>query len=108
MKAILLAAGVMMVPLCASGQNFYSGNDLLDLCERGRVGAISYVSGAADAIMFLANSNGQPEFCLPEGTTDRQITDVVCKHIDSFPSSRHRPAAGLTRGALNLAFPCAN
>ncbi|WP_350310461.1 Rap1a/Tai family immunity protein [Paracoccus sp. SSJ] len=104
--------GVLAVGLALAGpawgqMMFYDGNKILEWCEASRPSAYSYVSGVVDTFNFIGTRPGEkPEFCIPHGATLRQITDTVCKHIDAFPAARHISAAGLTRGALNIAFPC--
>jgi len=106
MKRLALVA-VMVGIAGGANADFYDGNKILTFCETDRAAAYGYVAGVIDFHeYYVVQTYGEPFFCLPEGVTVRQVTDIACDHIEKHIASRHLGAGGLVQGALNIAFPC--
>lgn len=113
--ALLLTAAV------AAGQRatfFHRGNHLYELCnpsssEFSQGMCRGYVIGVSDGLeygrLIFTGFSGQKRFiCMStEGTNAVQITDIVVKHLQENPASRHLVAASIVFFALHYAFPCA-
>lgn len=113
MKQIVgaILAGLLLVGP-ASAQ-FYTGNELLDLCKSSRTLVIGYsagfVEGRQDIVVDADDGmlrTVKPTFCIPDGVTLGQITDVICKALTDNPANRHWSASVLARASINDAFPC--
>jgi hypothetical protein len=44
--------------------------------------------------------------CIPDAATSQQLFDVVKKHLNDFPQSRHHDSSLLILMAFGRAFPC--
>lgn len=98
-----LIASLLFVPTMASAE-FMSGNDLLtnmrgDVTSRAL--AIGYVMGVIDV---FTNST----ICSPPGITAGQVKDIIRKHLEENPGSRHFTADSLIRNRLERIWPCLN
>lgn len=112
MLARLLAVA-MILPTGALAQNssgnFYSGNELHEECQTNRHFVRGYVSAVFDSRYLFTSMGVLNEFwemCAPESGTIGQLVDVVCKHVDETPETRHYSASQVTSSALLKAFPC--
>ena len=96
-----LIAGLLMVPSIASAE-FISGNDLLrdmrgDITSRAL--ALGYVMGVIDV---FTNST----ICPPPGITAGQVKDIIQRHLEDNPGTRHYTADSLIRNRLEIIWPC--
>jgi hypothetical protein len=74
-----------------------------DLGENGsNVVAKERLAGYVAAIV----DNYEPLLCIPEGTTDEQVIEVVKKYLNEHPEQLHRNASIPVVKALGRAFPC--
>jgi hypothetical protein len=99
MKKIFIAC--LLVPTIANAE-FLSGNRLLsDLngTPMERMLALGYVMGVADT---FTNST----VCPPDNVTAGQVQDIVKKHLEQNPASRHYTADSLIRNKLQEIWPC--
>lgn len=91
---------------------FYSGNDLLRVCEEanGALVCLGYVMGISDILMGIAHNTGHPrsaaKYCSEKGTTGRQMKDATVLFLKNNPAQRTRPAAELVLAAFKQAWPC--
>jgi len=112
LRALVFAAGF----LCsASGfaqefTAFVSGNKLLEICTPVQTpSCYAYVEGAADAFQSTFSALHMQQhalFCLPEGTTSRQLVDIATNYLRDHPEQRHDVASANVALALANAFPC--
>lgn len=112
--AALAACAFLALPAQAQAERFeayfFSGNDLYELMtdetDRStmavyrRAQASAYVTGISDATNNL-------DFCLPKTITRGQIYDVVKRHLQTTPQTRHFGAGLHVAYALKSAYPCA-
>lgn len=110
MKAILLAAGVMM----ASGQAgangyFIDGNTLYGICQTDPKSAEMFAMAAIDAFTFggtaFPSSRGAT-VCVPSSARSPQLRDLVCQALEKNPADRHLAASRLAWETFTDAFPC--
>lgn len=114
-RVMLVALALLLYgPKSAVAYNaFFSGNNLLELCnDPSMEGAcLEYVAGVADVLSILVEDgsslNGfRP--CVPvAGVKVSQLSDIVVRYLRTHPEERHLTAASLVAKALSLAFPCA-
>ncbi len=116
---------LMIVLLFSSGQAraeqgeaFYTGNELLELCEAYLSGdtvaiitigntCIGYVIGIADAQKIFVNRNlMEQNWCLPEDIKASQLVRVVTKYLQENPQALHLTASSMAANALQKAFHC--
>lgn len=93
----------------------YSGNDLLtdlkDSQGTGMLSGLSYLGGIIDAEALARNLEQRrpyprPYYCLPDGVTGGQVSDIVRQHLEANPTTRHYSAVFPVTAALLKAFPC--
>ena len=114
LRALVLAAGVLY-PASGSAQEFpafVSGNRLLEACTPVQTpSCYGYVEGAADAFQSVFSAMHLQQhamFCLPQGTTSRQLADITINYLRDHPEQRHNAASANVAVALANAFPCPN
>jgi len=97
-------------------ENFYSGNELLAMCEaylsetgsaaKGNT-CFGYVAGIVDAHNTFVNlADLEQSWCPPENLDGSQLVRVVTKYLQGNPQQLHLTASSLVVNALILAFPC--
>lgn len=94
-------AVLMLVPALANAE-FMSGNSLLtDMngSEMKKMFAFGYVIGVADT---FSNST----VCPPANITAGQVQDIIKKHLEDNPATRHYTADSLIRNKLEAVWPC--
>ena len=80
---------------------------LLDLCRQNQGSCIAYTLGAPDSFAAAQAYAGRPaQFCVPEGTTNARMTQVVFDFIRANPDRGNLSAGMVVVMALNGAFPC--
>ena len=108
MKAILLAAGVMM----AAGQagayrSFTSVDELQSMCRNDYTSALSYVSGVIDAAELAADASKSINLiCSPPDATLGTLTEVSCSWVLSGGIDRRASAANQILTSIMRAWPC--
>jgi len=87
----------------------FTGNWLLERCERNDDGSASYYQDDAYCIGYVAGAadilNDVSEICI-DGIQYGQMRKVVEKYLRNNPELLHRNADILVRNALQKAFPC--
>jgi hypothetical protein len=68
--------------------------------------AMQYINGVVDGLYQAEALAGREYLCAPAAVTLGQMRDVVRKHLDSYPSTRHLLAGSLVYVALSSAWPC--
>lgn len=118
------AVAILTLCVCHSFAHAYSGNELLQDCEKTNHYSAGYctgyVWGVSEGItqnwtLLVLYASKYPEqrttvpnmtYCLPQGVTVSQMQSVVVKYLRDNPAHRHALAAGLVQTALTEAFPC--
>jgi hypothetical protein len=85
---------------------FYSGNDLLRVCEKERnTTCVGYILGVADT-QNASVRNERRRVCIPERAEPRQLVDLVLAYLKEKPQERHWEAWTIVHNALVASFPC--
>jgi len=99
-------------------QYFYTGNELLELCEAYLDGGTSaniakgntcfgYVTGISDAHNnFVGWKVMEQQWCKPENMDGTQLVRIATKYLQEKPEHLHLGASSLVANALIKAFPC--
>ena len=111
---VLVFAAGFLCPVSSFAQDLFpayvSGNRLLEACSPVQTpSCYVYVEGATDAFQstFSALHMQQHDlFCLPQGTTARQLVDIAVNHLRDHPEQRHTVASANVALAFANAFPC--
>lgn len=104
----LAVAAMALTPKIATAE-FYSGNELFQLCMNYQHGASLYIGGVLDAaVVFqdVENNLQTAGVCMPPKVLLGQARDIACLYLQGHPENRHYPAAGLVIGSMAEAFPC--
>ena len=97
-------------PDLAGGSNgriaYMTGNNFLAQCRNSRASCEIYVQGVNDGLFaaIVGTSRDLP-YCIPEGSTISQVTDVVLNFMDRHPEDRHLLAPTIIANALQMAWP---
>jgi len=99
-------------------QSFYSGNELLEMCEAYLDGGTStniakgntcfgYVTGISDThTLFVSWELMEQQWCKPENMQGVQLVRIATKYLQENPQALYLTADSLVATALILAFPC--
>lgn len=101
-----LVIALSLFPAVADAR-FYSGNDIMKMCQGSKQSAMGFASGVFDTIK-TAQELGfiDPAICNPSEVTLEQITDVMCSHIEKSPEDRDISASAMAWVAFQNAWPC--
>lgn len=105
----LVAIALALAPTTVLAGGFYSGNELLNLCQNQNASAGDYVAGVIDTTVTVhaAQENLQiPNICMPATSRLSQARDVVCGYLYNHPEERHFSASSTAMNVLSRAFPC--
>jgi hypothetical protein len=105
----LVAALALTAASASANANagFETGASLLAHCELPNLEiCLGYVAGIADAMDSGHDAIGGWRACVPTGTANAEIQNVVIQTLRRHPETRHYLASGLVAFALNQAFPC--
>lgn len=124
-----LSCSVLLAASPAATQTL-AGNDVLQACSMADNLAaegfcLGYIVGAIEGLKWGAasiiaqDSAGllEPDeldllssvllgFCIPDTASNGQLKDVVVKHLQDNPATRHETARTLVQVALSAGFPC--
>ncbi|MBX4919991.1 hypothetical protein HJA76_09750 [Rhizobium bangladeshense] len=110
----LFATGENITTACRAFRQLAQGgnqtNDAQVAYNAGRcLGQVEMVADF-DAIhrSSIAYSVHFPKFCLPNGTNNGAIAEVVANYADSHPEQRSLAGYALIRRAMAVAWPCAS
>lgn len=103
----LIFVGVVfaaLLSMCTPTFANVTGNQLLKMCDAAentadKGGCMGYITGALDM-------GDEILFCIPQGTTYRQLGDMVLKTLRDIPSIRNGHADGIVAAVMQSAFPC--
>ena len=100
---------VLASPSWASG--YYSGNQLLNFCaaQDATFDAVwlAYIVGATDGLLVMQDGlKGGGKLCIPAGVKVEQLKDIVVRHLQAHPETRHYAAAGEVLLSLMESFGC--
>lgn len=103
------AAGVVLC-LAHSGsraEGFWDGNKLFAECRKATKLCDAYLAGLADMAAKEAGvALPSAAVCLPDGTSPRQLREVVLKQLKDYPQGRGEPAVYIALTAMKEAWPC--
>ena len=101
---------------------FYTGNQLLELCEAyyeenittitkanvyEALDCIGYMKGIVDMHeTFVELGSTKQYWCFTENVKADQLVHITVKYLQEHPEALHLTAGFLTATALYLAFPC--
>ncbi len=98
-----------------------SANDLLASCVASSLSAagrsrqrycLGFVSGVEEAVRLLrvrgssGAENAEPPFCIPAGTTARELASTFTRYASGRGRDLDRPSASVVLEALTSGFPC--
>jgi hypothetical protein len=89
----------------AAGNQFLSGNDLLQLCDTDYAQCDGYVEGVIDHLE-ASRANERLSPCVPIGTDGEQAKNVVVKYMKDHPQMRKEPAWAVVDIAVVTAWNC--
>lgn len=112
-----IAALVLLVAAQRGAANYYTGNDIMRLCENtgpSESGAnlaknnqcLSYLFGISDAFATLQRMGFKPVVCLPLGTEGEQLRRVFLRFMRQRPELWQYPATLMALEAYNNTWPC--
>lgn len=100
MAGLLLAAAQAEEPPIIPA--FFTGESLLEICERPNAGQCSmYVVGVLDGVFLLRENR----ICLPK-MNNRDAALIVTRYLEDNPAERPVAAASVVASALEDRFPC--
>jgi len=107
-RALVAALALTAVSASASANaGFETGASLLAHCELPNPEiCLGYVAGIADAMDSGHDAIHGWRACVPTGTANAEIQNVVIQTLRRHSETRHYLASGLVAFALNQAFPC--
>ena len=88
------------------------GNQLYEMCSQRnnnleQYGCLYYIVGVTDGVKTERHPSISTQFCIPNGVTNGQLTDIAFLWLQKHPEQRHYTAASDVIVALTEAFPCA-
>lgn len=102
-------AGIFVF-LCSTGsraEGFWDGNKLFAECSKATKPCDAYLAGLADMAAKEAGvALPSAAVCFPEGTSLRQLREVVLKQLKDYPQGRGEPAVYIALTAIKEAWPC--
>ena len=117
MKAAAVALSILIASIMGqpSAQANQSGNEIREVCQissRGpktelEVAKATYWEGFVEAILSVGQRLHEPDrFCVPDGVTGGQATNLLLKYLNDNPDKAHRPAETLAITAFWKAWAC--
>jgi hypothetical protein len=58
------------------------------------------------ALTFAHNAGAKPPFCVPDGLSDRALSDAVAGYIATTPKAAGAPAVAAIYAAMVASYPC--
>lgn len=102
-------AGIVLClgPGVGEAQGFWDGNKLYAECRKTTKLCDAYLAGLADmAVKEAGVALPSAAVCFPEGTSLRQLRDVVLKQLKDYPQGRGEPAVYIALTSIKEAWPC--
>lgn len=88
-------------------QAAWDGSKLYAECRKKSALCAAYLTGVSD---FASKESGlalpSAAVCFPEGTSARQIRDVVLRQLETYPQGRSEEAVYIALTAMKEAWPC--
>ncbi len=107
--ALLLASGG--TAQAQKGGYFWTGNNLLRVCNASLEVCLAYVAGVVDAAAAanaLTGSFAGFKICIRGAVSVNQAKDVILNYLRAHPEQRDANAASIAAYALQRAFHCQN
>jgi hypothetical protein len=103
MKRLFLVVSLLTFSTFSNAE-FYSGNDLKQMCAAPSYTddaiCMGYVTGVYDTLL------SQGAICSSGGVTVGQLQEIVKKYFSQNPERLHFTAQSLVRSSFRAAFPC--
>jgi hypothetical protein len=121
LTAVLAMPAGAQVPAQESDKYFpqqLSANALLASCVASSLSAagrsrqrycLGFVSGVEEAVRLLrvrGSSGAEPPFCIPAGTSARELAGAFTRYASGRGRDLDRPSASVVLEALTSGFPC--
>lgn len=91
----------------SGAEGFWDGNKLFAECRKTTKLCDAYLAGLADmAVKEAGVALPSAAVCFPEGTSLRQLREVVLKQLNDYPQGRGEPAVYIALTAIKAAWPC--
>jgi hypothetical protein len=108
---IVVAAALTLLSITHARADFFSGSDLLEMCNASPIRVDFYVAGLSDISGPDNSQERTPKsihpFCIPKDVGLVQMREVACKYLaDATPQRRHLGGSALVRSSFVAAFPC--
>ncbi|SFI64553.1 hypothetical protein SAMN04515648_0948 [Phyllobacterium sp. CL33Tsu] len=108
MRRFLLVAA-MVVATSSAQAGFYTGNEMLEMCEakRGTVDRAicnGFITGVADSMDAIRAWLGIKRQCVPGRVTTGQLVDLLKDYLEKHPAVRHDDAGAIAVLAISEAF----
>jgi hypothetical protein len=103
---------VAMSSISPVNAGYFTGRDILDLCESesfgNREGCVMYLSGLIDLqdSLYKWKDLTKKYYCIPVGEDISQIQKVFIKHANKNPDKLDWTATSVAIHAFAEAFPC--
>jgi hypothetical protein len=86
-----------------------TSSSLTDLGRRKQRYCQGFISGVEEGVRLYGNQSGEARsagFCVPAGTTSKQLAKAYIKYASRNQSDLNRPASLIVVEALQSEFPC--
>jgi hypothetical protein len=109
--AAMLLIGASQGAMAVEDFTYQTGNSLLAICESEHPSddslCLGYMEAVSDTYMTLLRwKEFEPDTCIPNGVTARQLIKIWTKWANEHPEQLHFEAAGVVLYAFLKAFPC--
>jgi hypothetical protein len=85
---------------------YFDGASLLERCMDDEHDCVVYVQGVVDGqFATILRTNRDVAYCIPNGSTPRQVKDVVVTFLKAHPDERQLRAGALVAMALAETWP---
>jgi len=108
MRKISLILLLCLFPAKESNAYWLDGNHWYAVCFHGENEFMNYFMEGVGETEEVFSVTGHPFFCVPNGVTLRQLSDIFCNYLAEHPESRQYQGASLAMGALAEKFPCSS
>jgi Rap1a immunity proteins len=113
---MIIASFSSSMTTAPASAGFRTGNQLLKSCSADQADATfyqeisacrSYIVGVSDGLEVAQSlENKLRIFCVPEGVTAGQLTELTVSYLRNNAKDRHFNAAVLVSVGLRQAYPC--
>jgi hypothetical protein len=102
-----LATFVLLLPLSANANFFFTGNEMYEICQTSRPTARTYAAGVLDGASAMEFwETKRVSVCPSNGVTVNQVGDLMCRRLEENPEERNLSAGAIAWNAFYAAWPC--